>query len=329
MKKVFVLLTLLSLTAASFAQQPSLPNGNFESWRLYTPANTPPYPPAYSPAYYEPNGGFFLTLNILDTIPTSCGVTVFRAKDTVHTGNYAARCRTAQMVIVPPVVTIIPGVVGTLKIDWLYSRAKLGVPYNWTTKAQRFQGWYQSYPVNGDSTGAILLLSKWNSGTHKRDTIAYNRIVWKTQVNTWTQFDQAINYWNSTTMPDSITLLLLSCAGYNASNMLGSVGQVGSQALFDDVNITNVAGVDYVFNPQVDVKITPNPASSFINIALDKEIRDAKFEVYSASGNQVAGSLISGKTARLDVSRLSSGVYYYRLSADGQSQNTGSFVVNK
>lgn len=328
MKKLILLLAIIAISASAFAQQPSLPNGNFESWTSVTatPPSLPP-PANFVYNYFEPNGGFFKTLNKLDTIPTSCGVSVFRAKDTVHSGNYAARCMTKQMIIVPPVVTIIPGVIGTLKIDWLYSRAILGVPYTWTTKAQRFQGWYQSYPVNGDSTGAVLLFSKWNSGTKKRDTIAYNRLVWKTQVNTWTQFDVAINYRNNTLMPDTICVLLLSCGGFNASNMLGSVGQPGSQALFDDVTITNVAGVEYVFDPQVAVKISPNPASSYVNVSLDKTVRNGIFQVYSASGAKVGEYEISGISSRIDISRLQSGVYYYRLTADGQSLNTGSFIV--
>jgi len=327
MKKILVLIAVLFTGLITFGQQPSLPNGNFESWTEYHPGNVPPYPPAYKPAYFEPNGGFFRTLNILDTVPTSCGVTVYRAKDTVHSGSYAARCMTQEMIIVPPVVTIIPGVIGTIKINWIKSSAILGVPYDWTSKAERFQGWYQSYPVGGDSTAAIILLSKWNTGTHKRDTIAYNRIVFKGTVNAWTQFDQAISYRNNTVMPDTICVLLLSCAGFSASNMLGSVGQVGSQALFDDVTITNVAGIEYVFNPGVEVKVNPNPASSCINVKLDKVIANSSFEIYDSQGRMSGKFEITEMTSKLNVSNLSPGVYYYRFRNSVEVLNTGSFII--
>ncbi len=318
MKKLLVLVAFISLGLNGFSQESSLPNGNFESWWLK---------PNWG--YYEPTGGFFHTLNILDTVPTSAGITVYRCSDTAHHGSYSARCITRQMVIAFPLVVTIPGVIGTLKINWLNSTAILGEKYNWTTKPERFQGWYQSYPLNGDSTGAILLLSKWNSATHKRDTIAHNRLVFKNVVNTWTQFDAAVNYWNNTTMPDSITVLLLSCAGYNARNMMGSVGQIGSQAYFDDVNITNVAGIEYVFHPSVDVKISPNPASSFINVKLDKVMKDGSFEIYDGLGRKTGQFEMKEIATQINISNLSPGVYYYRFRNEGEVVNTGSFIINR
>jgi len=317
MKKLFVLFAFVCFGLNAFSQQSSLPNGNFESWYFRT-----------NWGYWEPNGGFFHTLNILDTVPTSAGISVFRC-DTAHGGQYSARCRTQKMIIVPPVVTIIPGVIGTLKVNWVKSSAILGEKYSWTTKPDRFEGYYQSYPLNNDTTAAILMLSKWNSGTHKKDTIAFNRIVFKGTVSTWTYFDAQVNYRDNTTMPDSITVLLLSCAGFNAANMIGSVGQVGSQALFDDVTITNVAGIEYIFHPQVDVKISPNPATYYINIQLDKLVKDGSFEIYDGQGRKAGQFEMSELSARINISNLPAGVYYYRFRSSGEVINTGSFVVTR
>jgi hypothetical protein len=323
MRKFIVLFAIICLGLNGFSQEPSLPNGNFEAWSLYYPGSVPPIPP-----YYEPDGGFFHTLNILDTIPyISPGVSVYRC-DTSHRGNYSARCITRTM----PVGTInvvIPGVIGNLKIDFPKNIAVLGEKFTWTTKPERFQGWYQSYPVADDSTGAIILLSKWNAGTQMRDTIAYNRLVFKGKVASWTQFDTAIYYSDNVSTPDSITILLLSCAGYNATYMLGSVGQVGTQALFDDVTITNVAGIEYIFHPSVDVKISPNPASSFINVAFDKVLKSGSFEVYDAVGRKVAEFAISALHEQFSVGNLKTGVYYYRVRNEGEVANTGSFTVSR
>jgi len=318
MKKILVLFALVCLGLNAFSQQSSLPNGNFESW-----TQKPNW------GYYEPNGGFFHTLNILDTVPTSAGVTVYRCSDTVHGGSYSARCITRGMVIVQPVVVTIPGAIGTLKINWVKSTAILGEKYTWTTKPDRFQGYYQSYPLNNDTSAAIILLSKWNTGTHRRDTIAYNRLVFKGIVNSWTLFDTQVNYRDNTTMPDSITVLLLSCAGYNASNMLGSVGQIGSQAYIDDVTITNVAGVEYIFQPRVDVKISPNPANSYINLQLDKPVKDGSFEIYDSQGRNAGKFEMNEMTGKFNVSNLSAGVYYYRFRNSGELINTGSFIINR
>ncbi|MEI8005794.1 MAG: T9SS type A sorting domain-containing protein [Bacteroidota bacterium] len=319
MKKLLVLFAFICFGLHGFSQQSTLPNGGFESWLLK---------PNWG--YYEPTGGFFHTLNILDTVPTSAGITVYPSSDTMHAGLYSARCITRLMVIAYPLVVTIPGVIGTLKINWAKSAAVLGEKFKWTTKPERFQGWYQSYPLNGDSTAAIVLFSKWNTSTKQRDTIAYNRIVFKTVVSTWTQFDEAINYKNAT-MPDSVTVLLLSCAGYSASNMMGSVGQPGSQAYFDDVTLTGVFpwGVENLLTQTLSLSVSPNPASDHINVTLEKAIQDGSFEIYNVQGRLVGKHQMNDVNARFDISALPSGMYYYRMSKDNTSLGTGSFIVNR
>lgn len=320
MKKLvfLVAVSLLGFSSISKAQN-VLPDGDFESWKLYVPVASAPF--------YEPTGGFFKTLNILDTIPTPPGITVYRC-DTAHSGTYSARCITKKIDVLS---ILIPGVVGNITLHFETSSAILGVPYKWTARPVRFQGYYQAYPLNGDSTGAILLLSKWNSSTKKRDTLAYNRLVFHGTVSTWTKFDTAVNYLNTTVMPDSICMLLLSCAGYNASNMFGSVGQLGSQALFDDVTLTGVYpwGVDNLLTQNLGISVSPNPASDYINVNLEKAVQDGNFEIYNLQGRLVGKYQVSDATARFNVSALPSGMYYYRMSKGNTTLGTGSFIINR
>jgi len=132
-------------------------------------------------------------------------------------------------------------------------------------------------------------------------------------------------------MPDSICMLLLSCAGYSASNMFGSVGTVGSQALFDDVTLTGVFpwGVDNLLNQNLSLTLSPNPASDHININLDKAVQDGSFEIYSIQGRLVGKYQMNGISAHFDVSSLPSGVYYGRLSNSGTTRGTVSFIINR
>jgi len=316
MKKLFTLLALAFFVQTAIGQS-ALPNGNFEAW-TYNETH----------GYYEPDGGFFHTLNILDTIPMPSGITVYPVTDmdSVHDGNKSVRLITREIALME---VIIPGVIGTITIKWLTLNAALGEPYTWTTKADRFEGYYMSYPLNGDSTGAICLLSKWNTTTKQRDTIAYSRVVFHGEVNEYTKFDEELVYWDQTTMPDSITLLLLSCAGYNASNMMGAVGQIGSQAYFDDVTLTNIAGLEYILMPEVDVKLAPNPASDRMVVTLDEQIKNGLFEVYNALGKLMQTSSLNGKTTTLDVSRLINGVYYYKVTDGSSGLNSGQFIITK
>jgi hypothetical protein len=310
MKKLATLLFFVLVGTVALGQS-TLPNGNFESWTYNS-----------THGYYEPDGGFFKTLNILDTIPTPSGVTCYRC-DTAHSGSYSARLYTRDISLLQ---VLIPGVIGTLRINWLNFNATLGNPYTWATKPTRFQGWYQSYPVNGDSTAAILLLSKWNNATHGRDTIAYNRLVFYTTVDQWTGFDELINYRDQTTMPDTITMLLLSCAGYNAVNMMGCVGQIGSQAMYDDVTLTDITGFQYLPMPEVGVKLSPNPASTYTVFTMEKNVQGT-IEIYNTQGQTVRQVAVDGNRVVADLTGLAPAVYYYKLNDGKKYLNSGSFIV--
>jgi len=320
MKKLvfLVAVSLLGFSSISKAQN-VLPDGDFESWKLYVPVA--------SASFYEPTGGFFKTMNILDTIPTPPGITVYRC-DTAHAGTYSARCVTRKIDVLS---IVIPGVVGNITMHFETSSAILGVPFKWAARPVRFQGWYQSYPLSNDSSAAILLLSKWNTSTKKRDTLAYNRLVFHGTISTWTKFDTAITYLNTSVMPDTICMLLLSCAGYSASNMFGSVGTVGSSALFDDITVTGVFpwGVENMLTQNLSLSVSPNPASDHINITLEKAIQDGRFEIYNLQGRLVGKYMVNDVNARVDISALPSGMYYYRMSKDNTSLGTGSFIVNR
>lgn len=316
MKKIFTFFAVIFLIQTGMSQS-ALPNGNFESWTLS------PYGP-----WYELNGGFFSTLNILDTAALSPGITAYPVSDpdSVHSGNKAARVISGY---IDAMQILVPGVIGPITINWVTFNATLGTPYTWATKPERFQGYYMSFPLNGDSSAAILLLSKWDNNAHKRDTIAYTRLVFHGTVDTYTGFDAPITYWDNSVMPDSITLLLLSCAGYNAVNMMGSVGQVGSQAYFDDVTLTNIAGIEMLLMPDVNVLLSPNPATDHITVTLSEEIKNGLFEVFNTQGKKITQFTVNSLSETLDVNLLRSGMYYYKLTDGSRSLNTGSFIITK
>ena len=139
MKKISVLFFAVFLGLTMFGQS-TLNNGNFEGWIF---ANHPTHA---QQGFWEPTGGFFQTLNILDTIQTPPGLTVYPT-DSVHSGTKAVRVITRKIGILD---VLIPGVVGTIAINWASLNATLGKPYIWTTKPLRFQGYYMSLPKAND-----------------------------------------------------------------------------------------------------------------------------------------------------------------------------------
>ncbi|MCX6247421.1 MAG: T9SS type A sorting domain-containing protein [Bacteroidetes bacterium] len=314
MKKIITLAVILFCFAANSYSQ-TVYGGDFEHWKFISQHN-----------YYEPDSSLFGTLNILDTIPTPSGVTVHPC-DTAHSGNYSVRLVTGYISLV---AAVIPGVIGTIKIDWATSQAKLGIPYPYgTAKPTRFTGWYKSYPLNGDSSAAVVLLSKWNNTNHRRDTLAYSKVTIHGTVTSWTQFDVAITYRDHTTQPDSLTMLMLSCAGFNATYMLGSVGQVGSMAMFDDINLTDVSGVPLKVIPSVNVKLSPNPASQLMKIEMGSNVTNGSFDVYDAQAKLIRQYPVNGNVSQISVSNLSAGSYFYKLTENNKLLNSGTFMVTR
>jgi hypothetical protein len=317
MKKVIALAAFIFCFFANSYGQQNVRGGNFEHWR---------YVAVYH--YYEPDSSMFSTLDTLNYAPTPPnGNSTYRC-DTAHSGNYSARLVTRTIVLLSGV--IIPGVIGTMKTNWTTEKAILGIPYPYgTTLPIRFSGYYQSYPLLNDSSAAVLLLSKWNAMTHKRDTLAYNRLAFHGTINKWTQFDIAVTYWDQSKTPDTLTILLLSCAGFNARNMFGSVGQVGSMAMFDDVNLTGVNGFPLLLMPSVKVKLSPNPVSQYLKIELGSSVESGYFEVYDAQAKFIRQVPLNGNTGQINVSDLSAGMYYYKLTENKKLLNSGTFIVKK
>jgi hypothetical protein len=312
-KLVSLVVILLCILSYGYGQQ-NPRGGNFESWKLNTKWH-----------YYEPDSSFFSTLNALDSV--GAGISVYRC-DTAHGGNYSARLVTRIITYLDSVR--IPGVIGTLKISWLTEKAILGIPYPYgTTLPTRFSGYYESYPLLGDSSGAVLLLSKWNSSTKHRDTLAYNRLVFRGTVDSWTKFDTPVNYIDQSTIPDTLTILYLSCAGFNALNFFGSQGQIGSMAMFDDVNLLGVNGFPLLLMPSVNVKISPNPASDNIKIQTGRNIENGYFEIYDAQARLIRQITMNGNSKQIGVSDLSAGTYYYKLIENSKLLNSGTFIVTR
>lgn len=318
MKRKLFTLILIAFGMTVFGQS-SLPNGDFENWYWAV------HPTHANGGFWEPSGGFFHSLNILDTIPTPPGLMCFPT-DSVHSGDSAVRLVTKKIDVLN---ILIPGIVGTVKIKWETFNASLGEPYVYTTKPLRFQGYHMAFPVNGDSSAAVLLLSKWNSTNMKRDTIAYNKLVFQGEIPAYSQFDTEITYWDNTTMPDSITVLLLSSAGFDAVNMIACKGEVGSKAYYDDVTITNVNGIPIMLTPDVNVKLFPNPASDFMKILLSKAVKQGAFEIYDAQGKFMTSYPVNSVNTSISVSGLATGTYYFKLTEGKTILNTGTFVVSR
>ncbi len=325
MKKHLLLVALTFLTTLGFSQT-NVPNGNLENWynvQLSASLN-------YDQTGTGPGDNWLNTLNELLAVPFPLGpgpVTVFKTDD-VHSGSWAAKCVSAQFG--PPVNVFIPGMLGTATLDMAGARALVGRGCN-NCRPTYLKGWYKFSPVNGDSAAAVLLVSKWNSTTKKRDTIGYGKQVFKTEVSAYTEFtvNVAYTYPSSGLESVSITLLTVASAGFSVIDFQGGVGQPGNTLYIDDLMLGYPAGIEQALMPDVAVKVFPNPAKEVMTIELSGQVEGGTLEVYTMEGKLVSTFAVSEVKNNLPVYSLANGSYYFKLKDGKKVLNTGSFIIKR
>jgi hypothetical protein len=68
------------------------------------------------------------------------------------------------------------------------------------------------------------------------------------------------------------------------------------------------------------------PASSWLNIPLDKTLHGNTIEIFDATGKNVFRSTINGTNLQLDVHQWNDGVYFYRCPGE-RSMLKGQFII--
>jgi hypothetical protein len=79
------------------------------------------------------------------------------------------------------------------------------------------------------------------------------------------------------------------------------------------------------------IKFYPNPATTFINIELQKSMgKNASFQVFNFLGKKVVDLQDPGTRTRIDLSNYSRGIYIYQLKdQNGKIIESGKFQVEK
>lgn len=205
----------------------NITGGCLDEWKDIT---TGVYP------YYEPSGDYLKTLNLLASLPPEIGgpgpVTTEKTTES-YSGAMAAKL--ISKVFSPQQGTniFLPGLVATSELDIPNQTIDLGKPY--TGRPVSFKGYYKYFPVSGDSALIEVLLTKYNTSLHKRDTIAITKNIITNTVSSYTLFDYPLTY-HSTANPDTAVILLVSSAGINFQNLQGCTGQIGSIMFVDEIS---------------------------------------------------------------------------------------------
>lgn len=84
---------------------------------------------------------------------------------------------------------------------------------------------------------------------------------------------------------------------------------------------TNVSGINKATE---DVVLYPNPARSELNVTYNKNLSVKNLAIYNLLGKQVSNYRVSGSSAKLDIEKIPSGIYFIRLM-----DNSGRVVATR
>lgn len=120
----------------------------------------------------------------------------------------------------------------------------------------------------------------------------------------------------------------IALTGGNCNGYVGTVD--GNIAVTDTTNhVTNVLnGVTDISANAPDVHVYPQPSGTQLSFRMGKEYTDAEIYITDVSGRQMKHIPVrNASLITTDVSALPEGLYFYRLTNDGQQLKTGKVEV--
>ncbi len=265
MHKLALLFCSMLISNAAYSQ---IPNPGFEIWDS-------------SAGYKVPVGW-----DNMNPSTTSSGIHTCERMPFAYAGNYSLALNTQN----------IPG-----KLDQVTYQPIYGFPY--TLRPQVLAGTWQYMPyTTADQPYVSALLSKWNTTTSTRDTVAYAYYAMPGMEMFWTQFHIAFNY-VSTATPDS-AMIVLSASGPNpiAYSFLN----------VDDLRLTD------------STTVIPNPAyeNTSINYTSVKN-STATVSITDMTGRIVMKTLHNVQTGEnriiINTAQLAPGVYIAEIEDDTEA----------
>jgi len=171
--------------------------------------------------------------------------------------------------------------------------------------AKRFGG-----ESGGDPDFFKITIRKWLNGEQGQDSVDFYLADYRFEDNSLDYIVQEWSYVNLESLGgvDSLEFSL-------SSSDVGAFG-MNTPAFFciDDIRVGMISSNNEIDKANIDLKITPNPATHFISI-------DPKYEsvlIYNTSGQLIHRE--EKELNRIDISHLKNGLYYIK-TRNGSSQS--------
>ena len=285
MKKTILSIAAVAFTSASLFAQ--IPNNGFENWTSMG-------------SYSNPDGW-----DQLNNLTASMGIyTCLKGTPGfVGTGYLKLVSKTVG-------TNVAPGIAVSGLINISAMKPKSGFPY--TGQPQKLTGSWK-YMASGADTGFIsIILTKWNSTSMKRDTIAKANQVLSGMAMSWATFNINLTY-KSSALPDS-AIIVLSASG--ATPVANSYLYVDNLSF-----VGSVAGINNIDNYVSNINTYPNPTSDNINVELyAQKVSTIKLQLVDLTGKLIreinVGEVQGNYKHSINTTGISKGVYFLKVTAN-------------
>lgn len=302
------------MTGATTAQVGTAPVLGFEAWH----AIAPPLVNAE-----DPNG--WASLNALN------GFTATPLSVTKETASPAGGTITAKITTVQVQGATIPSpyggnldTAGILAIGSVALASPPSIKYGFTYSAKpsvlSFKSKYS--PMPGDSAFVLAYLTRWNTASSTRDTIASGRYATGAATSTYSINSLTMNYDAAFAgvSPDT-QQVFVSSSVYSHDG-----AKVGSTFWIDDLMWSAFVGVDEADAVNNTVTVYPNPAASYITVK--STVNAASVQVIDVTGRIIGSHVMSSNMAEIGTGNYASGIYtYIVLDENNLVINRGKFEV--
>ncbi len=294
MKKIIAILSCFFCTQALYAQ---IPNGGFETWDTVGTYTVP-----QSWANLNPLTDTLSVYTCQMGSPGNPGASFLKLTSRTFDTTVApgiAVCGTMDMTTFQPVS------------GFACSQRPVSLTGTW------------QHMIFGTTEGYVYaLLTRWNSGTSLRDTVALAHQTFAGMVMSWTNFTIPFTYYSGA-VPDS-AIVYLSASG--------SVPKNNDYLWVDNLAFTGTVptGITGISN-YCDFSVYPNPSKGVTTVRFDNKTgKDAEIHVSDLMGRKVWSRNVNShngiNSMDLDLSGLTSGIYCISLF-DGYTLETQKITI--
>lgn len=282
-------LYLCLLSGLSFSQ---IPNNGFEQW---SPVN----------GYQNPDNW-----GTLNEVTKSYSVFTCVRLNPGNPGNFFLTVKTLSITG----KGLIPGRIVSGKIDTSTYKPVSGFPF---VSRPSYLSYNMQYMVSlpSDTAYVSVLLTKWNTGVSKRDTIAFGLSRFNAMAHQWFTNNTYLNY-KSGDNPDSALIVISS----------SSVAALKDSYMYIDNLSFNgtVIGVRKNSSEGEVISVYPNPATNILHISASKEQAiPMELSIYNSVGQLIQTIISETNESLIDLSPFRAGIYHLKI------QNRSSVVSFK